>query len=71
VTFRTFTRTWWADDACTIPEPGRKVYAGRRYASEDEARDACAEYNRRFATRRHPDRRRGPRGLCMEYEQSS
>lgn len=63
--FRTFTRTWWADVACTIPGPGRKRYReGARYETEEEAREACRSHN----VMRYGPTRRGKRGLCMEYE---
>ena len=65
MSFRTFTRTWWADKACTIPQAGRRSYrASTTHETEDEAREACREYN----TMRFGESRRGPCGLCMEYE---
>ena len=63
--YRTFTRTWWLDAACTKPGAGRKNYrAGGRYETADEAREACRSYN----TMRFGSSQRGPRGLCMEFE---
>lgn len=65
MSYRTFTRTWWLDNKCTKPGAGRKNYrVGGTYATESEAREACREYN----TMRFGSSRRGPKGLCMEYE---
>lgn len=68
--YRTFTRTWWLDKACTKPGAGRRNYQdSTRHETQEGARAACETYNRnRFATQSNPDRRRGPRGLCMEFE---
>ncbi len=63
--FRTFTRTWWLDAACTKPDAGRKRMTGQRYATEAEAREACRSHN----LMRYGASMRGPRGLCMEYEE--
>lgn len=63
--FRTFTRTWWADKACTKPKAGRKsYYHSTVHQTEEAAREACREYN----TMRYGSSQRGPKGLCMEYE---
>lgn len=63
--YRTFTRTWWLDKACTKPGAGRRNYAaGQRFETEQEAREHCQSYN----AMRFGSSRRGPRGLCMEYE---
>lgn len=62
--YRTFTRTWWLDAKCTKPGAGRKRLSGNYYATQDEAREACRNYNlMRFGASM-----RGPKGLCMEFE---
>jgi hypothetical protein len=64
--FRTFTRTWWRDKACTKPGAGRRSYAAStRHETADGARAACRSYN----TMRFGASQRGPRGLCMEFEE--
>lgn len=64
--FRTFTRTWWADTACTVPQPGRRNYrASTVHQTEEQAIEACREYN----LARFGESKRGPRGLCMEFEE--
>ena len=67
MSFRTFTRTWWADAACTVPKPGRRNYkVSRTFDTAEEAARYCQQYNRdRFG-----ETRRGPRGLCMEFEEA-
>ena len=46
--YKTFTRTWWANNPSwpngLEPCVGRKTYQGN-YETEQEARDACQEYN--------------------------
>lgn len=61
--YRTFTRTWWADDACTEPQAGERHYTGQSCNYEDHARAMCDAYN----LRHFGPSKRGPRGLCMEY----
>lgn len=64
--YKTFTRTWWRNAACTIPGAGRRSYAAsRRFETADEAAAYCREYN----TMRFGSTRRGPKGLCMEFEE--
>lgn len=65
--YRTFTRTWWADDDCTVPEPGEKDYSeSEEFEDWLEAGGACREYN----IENFGPTRRGPRGLCMEFEET-
>jgi hypothetical protein len=48
MSYRTFTRTWWKNNSTWLnglePHPGRKSYCGH-YQSEQEARNACQQYN--------------------------
>jgi hypothetical protein len=64
MSYRTFERTWWLDNACTKPGAGEKTYTGDEYEDETEAVEACREAN----LERGPTRR-GPRGLATEYEE--
>lgn len=65
--YRMFTRTWWADDKCTIPRAGRKSYDPREFSSEADAQAACRGYN---LYTYGSTTGRGPRGMCAEYEES-
>ena len=74
--YRTFTRTWWLDRACTRPGAGHKHYSGQIYDTEEQARAACAEENDRQGKlpggNKQPGARgRGPYGRAMEYERTS
>lgn len=62
--YRMFTRTWWADNKCTIPHTGRKHTIGY-FLTEEGAREHCRVVNRA----RFGEAMRGPRGLCCEYEE--
>ena len=46
--YQTFTRTWWRENPSwpdgREPHAGRKCYYGR-YGTEEEAREACREWN--------------------------
>lgn len=69
----TFTRTWWADRACTEPKAGPKRYTGQSYGTEDAARAACARENDLLGSQPGGNGKggvqgRGPLGLAMEYE---
>ena len=64
--YRTFTRKWWANRACTVPKAGRRSFsASTRHETEREAAAACREYN----VMRFGPSQRGHYGLCMEYEE--
>jgi hypothetical protein len=62
--FRTFTRRWYANKACTIPQAGRKLMTGHKFETEAEAREFCRSAN----LMRYGSSMRGPYGKCMEYE---
>lgn len=62
--YRTFTRTWWEDFACTMPGAGPKRFTGKRYDTEEEAREAC-----RLANAKRGPTGRGHMGLATEFEE--
>jgi hypothetical protein len=64
--FKTFIRTWWRDNACTVPGAGRPRYTGQTFATEEEAREACRSHN----LMRYGATMRGPRGMCMEFTEA-
>lgn len=78
--YRTFTRKWWSDRACTVPGPTRRRYDGRTFKTEAEAQEACRKdnearegcwrtyYREDGAKVREHIPHRGPYGLATEYE---
>lgn len=66
--FRLFTRTWYADAACTKPKPGKRTYTGQTFTREEDAQTACRLANSTRTGGTSPNR--GPRGLATEYEQT-
>lgn len=63
--YRVFRRSWWADEACTVPV--ERLSAGTtilRVETEDEARALCREYN----VGPDGERIRRPYGVAYEYE---
>lgn len=63
--YRIFRRTWWRDNKCTIPGPGRRFYSGQVASSEAQARLICRANNLEdFGS----ETGRGPRGAAWEYE---
>lgn len=79
--YRIFERTWWKDNACTMPSAGRKRYSQQVVQTETEAQRICRAENaqRPGYYRRERDEHgnlirklvpnRGPRGLATEYEE--
>lgn len=62
--YRIFKRRWWADRACTIPGPGRKITVDTVVGYE-AARRACKRMNlEAFGA----ENGRGPYGLAHEFE---
>ena len=62
--YRTFTRTWWRENPKwpngLEPHASKKQYRGLPYRTENEAREACREFNKRNKPGRY--------SLKMEYE---
>lgn len=63
MSYEIFRRTWWKDDACTVPGPGRKHHVCY-VESEAEARETCRRLNRE----KYGKKERGPRGMAHEFE---
>lgn len=78
--YRIFSRRWWADRECTIPEVGRK-HGFNIVDSVEEARRICADENsaRPGFYRKWRDAdgnlvrefvpNRGPHGMATEFEE--
>jgi hypothetical protein len=67
MTYRIFKRTWWADDACTVPGPGPKHHLrGQEFDTIDEAREFCAKHGEMD----FGPTRRGRRGMAYEFERA-